>query len=73
MINQNDAIVICSKVLAIEYETNCIKVVSVELDLENKRWLITFKVWDWFNCVWYVWEGDNNKAYCKFLKELSNK
>ncbi len=71
MISQDDAIAMCLYAAIDEYETHSIEIINTKFLVEDKHWLITFKVWEWFKCVWYAWEGDSGKAYCAFLKELS--
>ena len=73
MLTKDDAIEISLNAAMIEYETNNIEIIDVEFDSNDKRWLVAFKVWEWFKCIWRVWEGDNNKTYYAFFKELSEK
>lgn len=73
MILQDDAIAIALCVAQVEYETNNVELINSEFIQKDNQWLITLCVWEWFNCVWRVWECDDGKVRYAFLKELKKK
>jgi len=73
MIDKDNVIAICFDAAIVEYETSNTVLVNAEFDSKNNYWLVTFEVWEWFKCVWRVWERDDGTACYAFFKELSNK